>query len=330
MYLDYLYDFSYEELENKFGQAYLLTYLYPDLKLGKNHSPLRKDENPSFLISADSNNRIHWTDMRTKESGNLYSLIIEKEASVTDFSTSLDFINRNIRRLNITPSNKIILPNTVQKRKFKLGVLRRNWTTKDLEYWAQFGISLQTLKKYRVDPIDLIYFNPNTLDEQIVEADEFAYVFKEEKDGVVTLKVYQPYSKTLKFLSDVTEADAVWLGWDQMDKTGETLIWTKSLKDVMSIKETTGYNAVSLQSESWLPKKQVVEVLKSRFKKIFILYDNDYNSEINWGREAGKKLAEMFNLPQIEIPIRYLTKDYSSLYHKYKTTARTILKTIIK
>jgi hypothetical protein len=37
------------------------------------------------------------------------------------------------------------------------------------------------------------------------------------------------------------------------------------------------------------------------FRAPLQLYDNDYDKEVNWGREFGEKIADKFNLMQIEI-----------------------------
>jgi hypothetical protein len=55
----------------------------------------------------------------------------------------------------------------------------------------------------------------------------------------------------------------------------------------------------------------VVDELRSRFKEVFILYDNDFKSTINRGRVAGAKLADQTNFLQIEIPDGCETKDPS-------------------
>lgn len=321
-------DLTYSELESRYGQLYMMNYLYPELKLGKNHSPLRVDSNPSFVIG-ENYGKIYWKDMRTGESGNLYTLIQKREATVYNFYSCLAFINNQLRSLNIQPNfDKSILPKN-KTNPFKIGVVRRDWVQHDIDYWKQFGISIATLEFYRVSPITWIYLWPNTDREVVIKADKHAYAFKELKDNIVNLKTYQPYSLTAKWFSDCLEQHSAWSGWTQMDQKADTLIWTKSLKDVMSIKETAGINSVCLQSESWLPKQNVVDELKLRFKTIFILYDQDFDSIENWGHNLGQKLSTMFNIQQIEIPLQYQCKDYSDLYKKYKQEAINILKQLI-
>jgi hypothetical protein len=78
-----------------------------------------------------------------------------------------------------------------------------------------------------------------------------------------------------------------------------------------------------------------MQELKDRFKKVYILYDNDFKNEAesgsNPGREAAKSIAEEFDIEQIEIPASYKAKDSSDLYKKYgKDIFLRVFKQIIK
>jgi hypothetical protein len=46
---------------------------------------------------------------------------------------------------------------------------------------------------------------------------------------------------------------------------------------------------------------------------------NDYDKEVNWGREFGEKIADKFNLMQIEIEDKYYAKDFSDFVKAYGT-----------
>ena len=81
----------------------------------------------------------------------------------------------------------------------------------------------------------------------------------------------------------------------------------------MSIVNVAGMNAVALQGEAMRPKQHVVQQLKDRFDKVYVLYDNDFDNPNNPGRTLGNKIASEFNLTQIEIPDDYLSKDFSDL-----------------
>jgi hypothetical protein len=182
----------------------------------------------------------------------------------------------------------------------------RQWRQHDINFWKQFGITLDILKKYNVEPISHIFIN-----DLIITADKHAYCFIEYKDGQETYKIYQPYNKDYKWLNN--HNSSVWQGWEQLPQSGEQLIITKSLKDVMSLNSVFGVPSVSLQAEGLRPKKHVMRELHLRFKEIYILYDNDFDKKQNWGQNFAKELAEEFNLINLCIPSVFKSKDFSDL-----------------
>lgn len=205
----------------------------------------------------------------------------------------------------------------------KLGKKVRKWNINDKHFWTPFGISLKTLRKYNVEPISHVFVN-----DKIVKAHEYAYCFKENKDGYETYKIYQPFSKDYKWLNN--HNDTVWQGWQQLPAEGTELIITKSLKDVMAITENLGIPAVSLQAESVKPKSKIIEELKSRFFNIYLLYDNDYDKETNWGQVYASKLKEEYKFLNLVIPSRYESKDYSDLIKNHgKETANEVIKQLM-
>jgi len=195
-----------------------------------------------------------------------------------------------------------------------INVKRRKWAKCDVDFWSSFGITKETLLKYRVSPISHIFFN-----SKIVTAERFAYCFREVKDNISTFTIYQPFSKSNKWFK--SHDASVFYGWSQLPDKEECLIITKSMKDVMTIDSITGIPAVALQSEKTKPKEHILQQLRDRFTNIYLLYDNDYeNKDLdkpNYGREFGKSICTEFNITQIEIPdrlaVKYKAKDLSDL-----------------
>ena len=105
----------------------------------------------------------------------------------------------------------------------------------------------------------------------------------------------------------------MWQGWKQLPEKGDELIITKSLKDVMSIDSILGIPAVSLQSEGTKPKPHIIQELKNRFKTIYLLYDNDFDKEKNWGQIFAKELYKEFDMINLMIPSEFESKDFSDL-----------------
>jgi hypothetical protein len=102
-----------------------------------------------------------------------------------------------------------------------------------------------------------------------------------------------------------------------MSDKSDILIITSSLKDVMSIRDTLGYNAVALQAETTKPKEHIINELKSRFKNIYLFYDNDYTKEKNWGQLYAQEICDTYGFNNICIPNQYDTKDFSDMIKKH-------------
>jgi len=293
------------------------------------NSPIRRDNVPSFsLFFASKANQYFFKDFGTGETGNCFKLVqlmyggsylnaVEKvtyDLGLSDVNSTYKF-----KKLDLNDIERI----KKRSEQTNLQIKSKAPTVLDKAFWSQFAITPEVLNKYNVKTVDLIFIN-----NKIIKPAKYCYAYLEFKDKNPTYKIYQPYNEKYKFMNN--NDYSVWEGWTQMPIVGDKLIITSSRKDVMSIVSTTNYPAVALQSEGVLPKDQVVEELKNRFKEIFIFYDNDYTKQENKGRVYGKKLSEKFNLPQIEIPSILESKDYSDLVkNKGKEIAIQVLNTLI-
>lgn len=282
-------------------------------------SPLRNEKNPSFSLFKGKDGNIYYKDFVLgggdciKFVQKLFNLNHLEALSkvVIDFNLGYYFDHK--------PLNKTVNKNFVKVDREKeldkvqdtyLNIRQRKWKVRDKRYWAQFGIRISTLNYYNVVPIEYIFIN-----NSIIKADKFAYCYIENKDGNYSFKIYQPFNKKIKWLSSHDES--VWQGWEQLPDIGYNLIITKSLKDIMCIREASGFPSTALQTENIIPKESVFNELNKRFENIYLLYDNDYDSETNWGREFGRKFSKKFNIEQIEIPDKYKAKDISDFTKKY-------------
>ena len=281
-------------------------------------SPLRKDKNPSLSIFRLPDGNIGYKDFGTGEKGIVYDLLSKL------WNISIKQVYRRIID-DYSPSNTLI-NKTKRQRKLRkscttLNVKTREWRDWDLEYWNKYGISKEWLEYAEVHPISTLFFNN---DKTTIPAEKYAYVYVERKDNKVTLKVYQPYSERFKWISK--HDSSVWDLWTKIPITGDKLIITSSRKDALCVWSNSGIPSLSLQGEGYIPKESVINELKSRYKDIYVLYDNDFQSDVNHGRLYGKHLSEMFNLKQIEIPDKYKSKDPSDLCMNY---GREVVRNVI-
>ena len=168
---------------------------------------------------------------------------------------------------------------------------------KDADFWSKYLISKKTLRTFGVCPISHYWIN----DYRTTCDLSYAY-----KLGT-KYKIYSPYEE-VKWISNTTKKHIQ--GYNQCAKEGDLCIITSSLKDVMCLFEM-GIPAIALQSEMQMPSEETIKELKTRFKKVAVFYDNDFDNVNNPGQTMASKICTKYHLPNIVIPDLYEIKDPS-------------------
>jgi len=270
------------------------------------NSPLRNDdEHPSFFIYSPDGNKVLYKDYATGDKGDIYSLLqqvngmtfsqlIRKIVSEKAFESNSG---------NLTSSSPSKHYTRVQR---ELRVKVRDWQEHDIAYWESYGISLKWLKYAEVYPIShkIIYKGGK---RYVFHAAKYAYVFVERKENNVSLKVYSPFLKQYKW-DNSNDGSVVGL-WTKVPKTGEKLVICSSLKDALCLWANTGIPSIYVQSETTGLSKTAQDVLKSRFRHIFICFDNDKP-----GLKDGLSLSLHTGFKNVVLPPFPEGKDISDLY----------------
>lgn len=260
------------------------------------NSPLRKDKNPSFgIFYSKKANKLLFKDHGTGETGNIIKFV----SLYTNKTEYNDILNDIVEKLHITNNTK--LSNTKPYKppeRTIIGIVRQDFTETDKSYWSQYNISLKTLKTFNVSSIK--YYLCNGIVKGIYKTENPMYAYKVYNN----FKIYRPLAdKYTKWRNNLTEFDIQ--GYEQLPKTGELLIITKSLKDVMCFYEM-GYNAISPASEStWLPDI-VLNDIKKRFKRIILMFDRDIT-----GTKYLRKISLKTGLEPLLVNKRFKAKDIS-------------------
>ena len=193
-----------------------------------------------------------------------------------------------------------------------IGVKVKDFTEDELNYWKSYGISLNTLKKYYVFSCELVVLN----DEIYAHSNSNEFIFGYFYPSTSTKqywRIYFPKRRKLnRFISNWNKT--MIQGWHNLPKSGEFLVITKSLKDVMLCYEL-GIPAIAPNSENIFITDSQWDDLIIRFKHIFLLYDTDLA-----GVQNSKKIKKQH--PRIEvllIPRKYKAKDLTDLYKKLGT-----------
>ena len=292
------------------------------------NSPLRDDDkNPSFSI-IQKGDAVIWKDFGTGEGGDITSLMarlwnVDYKEALTKISVdsghripSAALIRKYHGKIRVTHGSSI---------KVKV----RSWKPWDKEYWESYGISLKMCDWCNVKPISHAFFERDDGTKLCLPMDKYAYAYFEWKDDIESVKLYQPYSEHMKWLSKHDRS--VWDLWRHAmqwaKKNNDCCIITSSRKDAMCLWNNLKIPSVSLQGEGYIPKPQVMKQVLDTFKQVYLWYDNDYShTDDNPGQDNAKKLIELYpQLKNICIPKQYKCKDPSDLY---KSWGKQMLKQI--
>ena len=260
------------------------------------NSPFRKDKNPSFGIYYSKHTKqLLFKDHGTGECGNVIKFV----SLFTGKTEYNDILSDIVDKLNITNNTKLVSSKQyIQPTETVIGVVRQEFTDVDINYWKQFNISINTLKKFNVNSIK--YFLCNGIVKGTYKRENPMYAYKVYNN----FKIYRPLAdKYTKWRNNLTDYDIQ--GYEQLPQKGDILFITKSMKDVMCLHEM-GYPAVSPSSESTFLPKDVLEQLKTRFKCIIILFDRDVA-----GVKRSRKLSRETGLEAMFINKKFKAKDVS-------------------
>lgn len=285
-------------------------------------SKIRVDKTPTCSLYRNRSGRLIMKDFGTNWSGDCFAYV--SELYNISFYEALQTIANDfgLIKLNIEKHKPKIKYNGEEIKVNSAAIIQveiRPFQQYELDWWAKYGISEKTLKKYNVFSCKNVWLNGNLFhlekDKQLV----FGY-YGGTKDGIELWRIYMPsrFSKRYKFISNWQSSKLQ--GAKLLPKDGnEFLIITKSLKDVMTLHEF-GIPAIAPCSENTFITDKVLNKLKEKFKRIVVWYDTDIPGISNM-RKIKKSHPE---LQYFFIPRKYKVKDFSDFYKKYKKEAARI------
>ena len=280
------------------GEDILRRYLGVEFIPSLIHSPLRNDEHKSFSLFYGTSGDVLFKDHASGMSGDALTLLSLVWGCSRGETISRIWNECDCSSLEpVSAHEQRITPTDIQYRIRKL-------EQHDVDYWMDYGISPQWLKKAGVVPVShFVIVNTGCA---IFKADKYAYVFY-SKDGI---KLYQPFSK-MKWLS-TQRKECVQL-YPILPQNGDIVCVCSSLKDALCLWANTGIPSIAPQSEGTSLPFAVVEDLKKRFKNCYIMYDND-KAGIGYAREAAKETG----FTNVILPLSTGCKDISDWYKSLK------------
>ena len=194
------------------------------------------------------------------------------------------------RRKKYEPVIKVAKRNIELTGNKALGVKFRKWKQCDYNYQTvKYDINEKQLKYYKIFPVENVFLGRDIIWSHRDDNPIYVYVFY--KDGKYTYKCYRPLEKDKRYKWISSTNRTVLQGWDQLPATGDTLILTKSLKDVV-VYRTLGFYALACQNELGMIKDTVIDELRSRFDRIVLNNDFDYA-----GVTGTNLMKKAYNLP---------------------------------
>ena len=289
---------SLKDLLDKLSDLDIFNYYLGKVKLCKLiNSPLRSDDrNPSFAVFKGKNNLL-FKDHGSGEAGNALKFI----KLYKGIDSREDLERELLRIVRCTNPNQLRKSNTYSTTNFNtdIGIVRQQFTDVDKQYWKQFHIGIDTLKKFQVFSIK--YFLCNRVVQGTYKESSPMYAYKVYDK----FKIYRPLaSKYTKWRTNLTNRHVQGLA-ELPKEGGNLLIITKSLKDVMCLYEM-GYYAIAASSETTFIPDDILKSLRSKWKQILILYDRD-KTGINKSRIYSKQ----YKLDAYLVHKKFKSKDIS-------------------
>lgn len=260
------------------------------------NSPFRKDKNPSFgIFYSKRTKQLLFKDHGTGNCGNVIKFV-SLYTGITNYN---DILLDIVDKLKITSDTKLVSSKQyIASTETVIGVVRQDFTAEDINYWSQFNIHIDTLKKFNVNSIK--YYLCNGIVKGIYKKENPMYAYKVYNN----FKIYRPLAdKYTKWRNNLGQYDIQ--GFKQLPKTDNLLIITKSLKDVMCLYEM-GISAISPASESTFIPDDVLDNLKKRFKHILICFDRD-----TAGIKYLRKISLKTGLKPLLVHKKWNAKDIS-------------------
>ena len=306
-----------ELLKHNSEETYMEHYLGIPVKKGLFKSPLRKDNTPTCSFYRDKAGRLIFKDFRGDFYGNFvevvkfkYNVSYHKALAIIadDFGILLNPELEKHKSCIKEYTNNVLKPSEESIIKVKV----KDFTEDELNWWGSFGKGLTTLKKFFVFSCEIVFLNDQIYSYSTPTSFNFGYFYPSRGSKKQFWRIYYPQNKKYRFISNWNKT--MIQGFHMMPKSGEFLVITKSMKDVMLCYEL-GIPAIAPNSENLFITEAQWDNIVIKFRKIFLLYDTDLAGVSN-----SKRIKKKF--PKIQvllIPRKYKAKDLTDLYKKLGT-----------
>lgn len=260
-------------LAHRTEEEYMSFYLgiIPDNSVHSN--PLRKDRKPSASFYRAKDGQLIFRDWANGWRLNFVDVVMTKFG--VNFDKALKIIGNDfgiISKPHYEKHKAAVVYKGEKLANTSLTLLQGEvipWNKRDLHWWASFGITESTLKRYDVHNLKSVFLNgaPSFFAKDIDPI--YGYYFGKE-DGRELWKMYMPKRQSFRFLLNTNKLQGV----KQLPKEGDLVVVTKSMKDVMVLHEM-GIAAIATQGETMLLSQKQFDALAKRFKRV--VFNGDWD-----------------------------------------------------
>lgn len=217
------------------------------------------DKTPSMKIDKKGN-KIVWYDFSTGLNGNIIDLV--KYKYNIDYQQAVEKICEDYGI-----DNKFT-PYQFNSRTYKVSdMTTRYWNDNDINYWGSYHIPKVTLERYNVYPISSYSMSDGY--NKLTFNYPLCYSYN-TCDGT-TYKIYNP-GQDRKFIKVCNTIQ----GLEQLTYSKDILVICSSLKDLMClITAVPEVEAIAPDSENTPLPDDVIVHIKSSYRHIFTMFDND-------------------------------------------------------
>ena len=291
-------------------ETYMSYYLGVPIKKGLFRSPLRSDNHNTCSFFRGRSGNLYFKDFATGQCLTFEGVVMEKYHCT--YPNALKIIAKDfgyIQSSEVKKQEIKIQPKFEGEKETFIQVEIKDFSESELKWWNSFGVTKQTLDKYKVYSIKTVFLNGNIYAQSTQHSPIYGYYFG-KKENIEQWRIYIPKRKEFRFIGNVSTKTIQ--GYKQLPDNGKLLVITKSMKDTMLL-SSLGIPAVAPNSETQFVSEKLLDEFRERFKNIVLLYDSDLTGV----RFMNKIRKQYRDLIVCMIPRKYEAKDISDFYQKY-------------
>ena len=274
-------------------------------------SPFRNEKRPSFMIG-NKHGRITFIDFGdTSKRGSCFDFV--GMLHYLDLKGTLELIDRDFglgykKETRTHEYKKIVteykqpIPKT--KVYTNIQVITRKFTKEELDYWAQYHLDIEDLKKNNVFAVSKVYMNKQLIPAPITEL-RFGYLYDDK------WKIYRPFAKDKRYKWVPNNVPITAMDGRDNIKDCDVAFINKSKKDHMVISKLFPCSCAVQNEGVGCFSNENVEFIKSNSKRQILSFDSDVTGVTN-----SQQITQLFGFDYCNVPKIYLEegiKDWADL-----------------